>query len=383
MDYNNIEVIALTQKLVSIQSTNPGTYEKEIGEFIYDWMSRTGAEVHKDEFAKDRFNVVAHFPGEINDPALIYICHMDVVPTGEGWTYDPWKAEIIDGRMYGRGALDMKSGLAAAMIAFRDIFKSGKKPKHSFTFIASSDEEGNIMEGAEQAVKSGWITKNSWVLDCESTGGKIWFAHKGKTWFKISTHGKPAHGSTPWAGADAIAAMAEVITEIRTSIKSYPEDETFGVPSICFGTLKGGTSTNVVADECTLTIDMRLAPPLTIEASIKLVEDAITAGTGKIKGTTGTYEVIAQKPYIEFNPDSYLWKKLNETCEKVLGSIPETVMFTGYTDSGVVAAVTGNINCMSYGPKGDRLHQADEYVECDSVISTLNVITELIKDILY
>lgn len=384
MDYNNIEVIALTKQLVSIPSTNPGTYEKEIGDFIFDWFVReTGVEVVRDEFAPGRFNVVATLKGEIDDPAFVCINHMDVVPVGSGWTRDPWKAEIVDGKMYGRGTADMKSGLAAGMIAFRDIVKMGKKPKHTLRFIASADEEGNIMTGAIQALRSGYITEKSWVLDLEPSLGEIWGAHKGKTWFEITTKGTPAHGSMPWTGADAITAMAEVVTEIRTRIEALPEDEYFGISSVCFGTIKGGRSTNIVCDEVDLTIDMRLAPPLTTDASIKLVEDSIEAGTARIKGTTGSYKIIAQKPFVKLDENSILLKKLQKAIKEVTGSEAPTPVFTGYTDSGVVTAETGNVNCMSYGPKGGNYHQDDEWVDCESVLTVLEVCKKTIIDMIF
>ncbi|MBQ1408008.1 MAG: M20/M25/M40 family metallo-hydrolase, partial [Eubacterium sp.] len=118
---DNEELIRLTQKLVSIESSNIGTFEKEIGDFVYDWMSsETDTEVVKDEFEKDRFNVVSMLKSESDEPPLLIIAHMDTVPIGEGWEHDPF-GEIVGDRFYGRGAYDMKCGLATAMLAYRDI----------------------------------------------------------------------------------------------------------------------------------------------------------------------------------------------------------------------------------------------------------------------
>ena len=405
MNCENIEVIALTQKLVQIESTNVGTFEDEISKFITEWLrSNTKVEVVRDEFEPGRFNVAATLKGQVSHPNLLYIAHMDTVPVGNGWTKDPFRAEIIDGIMYGRGSCDMKAGLAATMIAFRKIEnhcrQNGIIPKHDFVFVASGDEE-DAMKGADYMVNTGLADKNTWVLDTEPTGGMearmkqlgatpdpsvkgyIMMAHKGKTWFKITTKGKAAHGSTPISGVDAIIAMAEVILEIRNRIATYAApDPKMGLPTVCFGTIHGGQNTNMVADECSIQIDMRLSPPLTTEGSLKLVEDAIVAGTARVPGSIGSYQVIAKRPYVAQNDDSFLLKSLQESCEKITGKRASLIVGTGYTDSGVIDGSTGSGNGMSYGPKGGNIHQPDEYVYCDSIIENLEVIIDLAGRIL-
>ncbi|RGX54729.1 MULTISPECIES: M20 family metallopeptidase [Anaerotruncus] len=386
MRYENVEVIALTRRLVQIESTNVGTFEGEISRFVADWLTQnTKAQVVRDEFEPGRFNVMATLKGKQAHPNLIYVAHMDTVPVGSDWTKDPFAAEIVDGKMYGRGAFDMKAGLACAMIAFRDFEKKcreeGLTPKYDFTFVGSGDEE-DVMKGADRLVEIGLADRQTLVLDTEPTSGEIYMAHKGKTWFEISTKGKAAHGSTPYKGADAIVAMAEVILEIKNRLDAYPEDPVMGRNTVCFGTINGGFNTNIVADRCAIQIDVRLAPPLTNEGSIKLVEDAIEAATARVPGTSGSYRVIAQRPYVQINEDSFLLKSLQDSCEKITGARPQPLVFTGYTDSGVIDGSTGCKNGMSYGAAGAHEHQADEYVECDSVIQSLEVYKDLTQRIL-
>lgn len=269
--------------------------------------------------------------------------------------------------------------IACGMLSFRDMVKMNKKPKRDIIFIATADEEGNIMKGAVQAIKSGYATKNSYALDHEPTSGKIYMAHKGKTWFKVTVQGAQAHGSMPWMGIDAIVGISEVVLGIKRRIDALPTDETFGQSSVCFGTIQGGFNTNVVADSASITLDMRLAPPLTSEGSLELVDEAIKEACEKVPGLTGTYEVIAKRPYILHNDESVLLKNLQECIKEVTGKYADTEVFTGYTDTGVIAAETGNTEGMSYGPAGMNYHQTNEYVDLDSVLE----VYEVSKKILY
>lgn len=390
------EVLQLTSKLVSIESTNKGTFEGAVGEFIQTWLkANTHAEVTTQEFLPSRFNVLATYKGQVAHPNLLYVCHMDTVPIGDGWTCDPFQTTIRDGRMYGRGTNDMKSGLAAAMIAFRDItnefYDKNILPRYDFIFIASGDEE-DVMVGADRLCTSGVATHDSLVLDMEPSlmfGGKgivdstvALFGHKGKTWFEITTEGKTAHGSLPDRGIDAVAAMAEIISEIRQAITKYPEDPVMGRPTVCFGRIQGGVNTNMVPDKCSLWIDMRLAPPLSVESSKQLVADAIVTGTGRVPGSKGSFNCFAERPFVLINEHSTLLAELDKASRQVFGKPCKPVVFNGYTDSGVIAGRCGNGECMSFGPSGDQVHQPDEYVDCQTVLDCLEVYKLVARNIL-
>lgn len=376
------EVVQLTQDLVRIESCNPGPCEGAMGDFVFDWFQKQGIAVVRDEVQPGRNNIVAKLEGEIADPALVFICHMDTVPLGEDWTSDPLDPWIQGDRMSGRGSSDMKSGLAAAMVAFRNIAKTGKKPKHTFYCIASVDEEA-LMLGAEKAISSGYITSKSWVLDAEPTDGYLKMAHKGKTWFQLTVHGVPAHASTPHTGADAIGAMGEIISAIRSRIAKLPVHPVMGACSATFGLIEGGTSFNAVPERCTVGIDMRLVPPVTNQQTIDLVNEAVAEGTAKVPGTTCTVEITAERPYVEQHDDSYLMAQMKQAIRTVTGKEPEMDFFPGYTDSAVAAATTGNRNCMSYGPGIMGVtHRPNEYVQCSDIVRVAKVLTQVARQIL-
>ena len=267
-EYEKLEEILLTQEMVRIESSNPGAYEKAMSDFIYDWFrSHTSAEIIREPVHEGRDNIVAILRGQSGAHNLTYICHMDTVPVGEGWDQPPLEGKILGGRLYGRGSCDMKSGLAAGMLAFRDIARRGAPLKYDFLFIATVNEE-DTMTGADQVVKDGYVNERSFVLDSEPTDSRIQVAHKGKTWFSLHTHGKTCHASTPQKGSDAIAAMAEIITRINHKLKRWPVHPEMGPCAATFGTIQGGLNTNIVPAECIAYVDMRLVPPVTNEQSI-------------------------------------------------------------------------------------------------------------------
>lgn len=386
MDNHNSDAMELTMKLVGIDSTDPGAYEKEIGEFISGYLSSFGIPVVKREVLPGRFNLMARLEGEKDAPPLVYICHMDTVTTGEGWTVPPFGAEVIRGRIYGRGACDMKSGLACALSAFTSMaekVRHGAKPARSLVFIGTVDEE-DFMRGAEAAIADGWVTKDCWVLDTEPTDGQIQVAHKGRTWFEITVNGVTAHASTPWKGADAIAAMAEIIAFIRRSVAACPVHPDLGSSTVTFGQIEGGYRPYVVPDSCRVWIDMRLVPPTDTDRAEAIVKDAIAAAAKEVPGITASYRITGSRPYVEKDENSPLLKELSRTCEEVNGEPAAVSYFPGYTDTAVIAGTLGNRNCMSYGPGNLELaHKPDEYVPCEDILRCEEVLTRLADRLLF
>ena len=386
MENHQSDATFLTQALIRIDSTDPGAYEKNVGEYIFKNLSSLSIPVIKKEVLPGRYNIMAKIQGEIDDPALVYICHMDTVTIGDGWTADPFGAEIIDGKIYGRGACDMKSGLACALSAFSSIAEeaaSGKPPKHSFVFIGTVDEE-DFMRGVEDVIKEGWVTEKSFVLDTEPTNGQIQVAHKGRTWFEITITGVTAHASTPWKGADAIAAMAELISSIRRKIGECPSHEDLGLSTVTFGQIEGGYRPYVVPDRCKVWIDMRLVPPIDTASAVSIVEQAISEASLAVPGITASYTITGDRPYIEKDENSPLLKALKAAAEETTGKPVSVTYFPGYTDTAVIAGKLHNHNCMSYGP-GDleMAHKPDESVPCEDILRCQEVLTRLARSILF
>lgn len=361
----------LAKELIQIESTNPGACESAVGEFISRRLSGLpGVTVKRQEVLPGRFNLMAELPGPEEEPALVWICHMDTVVVGEGWSRDPFGAEEEHGLLYGRGACDMKSGLACALSAFAKTAAAvaeGRKLCRRLVFIGSVDEE-DFMRGSEAAIAAGWVRRQDWVLDTEPTDGQIQVAHKGRTWFEVTVTGCTAHASMPWKGADAIAGMAELIREIRLEVEALPHHEDLGWSTVTFGQITGGYRPYVVPDTCKVWIDMRLVPPTDTKAAEKIVKRAAEAAKKAVPGIRTDWKITGDRPYVEKHEDSPLLAALREADASVTGRMTVTGPFPGYTDTAVIAGILGCENCMSYGPGSlSMAHKPDEFVPLEDI----------------
>ena len=380
--------VTMTKQMIQIESTDPGTYEQA----MVDWISKQLAgyqnvKLTYQEVLPGRPNLMAELPGDPTLPALVMICHMDTVVVGDGWTLPPFDALEKDGKIYGRGACDMKSGLACCLSAFQyaaeELQASGSAPKQTIKLICSMDEE-DFMRGSEACIRAGWVSAHDWVIDAEPTNGQIQMAHKGRTWYEIDVQGHTAHASTPWKGADAIAAMAEIICEIRHVIQAAPAHPDMGSSTVTFGQITGGYRPYVVPDHCKVWIDLRLVPPLNTKKTNEIVETAIAHAMQSITGISASYKITGDRPPIEQNPDSPLLKQLKESCCEITGAHPVVSCFTGYTDTAVIAGQLHNRNCMSYGPGClEAAHQPDEWVVIDDILRCEKVYLNLIKKLMF
>lgn len=389
----------LAQDLVKIDSSDPGAYEGEIEQHIkglveayiakLDSPALDAAEVRELEVLSGRRNLMITVPGVSDEPRLVYICHMDTVTLGDGWDADtpPLGATVRDDKLYGRGACDMKGGLACAIAALvhtlERIATKGALPHRGFSLICSVDEE-DFMRGSEAAIDAGWIGSREWVLDTEPTDGQIQVAHKGRTWFEIEMAGVTAHASQPWKGADAVAAMAEVVCSLRRAFAALPAHDELGPSTITFGQIEGGYRPYVVPDRAKVWVDMRLTPPTDTAAATRMVEQAIAGAEAAVPGCHGSYTVTGDRPAIERNPSSPLLAALKRAADDVTDADTTVGFFTGYTDTAVIAGKTGNHNCMSYGPGSLALaHKPNEYVPHADIVRCQNVLIALVDNTLW
>lgn len=421
--------IELTKKLVEIESTDPGAYEFEVEKFIKDYLldlkneKPDSIDIFESEVLDGRKNLMAvlkcknkdavgydilssHVGAKLFEPALrscnsrvhcecepelALICHMDTVVVGNDWSEKPFAAIEKDGKIYGRGSTDMKSGLAVALKTFEYAVKNidTKKMKRDFKVIFTVDEEAD-MKGVEKAIADKWVSEKSFVADLEPTDKMIQVSHKGRFWVKLFVKGKTAHASRPELGIDANACLAEIISYIRNEVKKLPADGEIGRTTVTFGMMSGGYEPYVVPDRAETTMDFRLAPPTYNHDIIKIINNAILNVKKIISNDVVVkYEITGDRPFVKKDDNSKFLQMMKDTIlsiyekEKNDDYIPIITSFSGYTDTAVIAATLNNKNTLSYGPGSLALaHKPDEYVEIKDIERCERVYRELVNNLL-
>ena len=390
------EVTRLAAELVRIDSSDPGAYEGELEHFVRAWLApRVDAARAADGTPLATLEELEALPGRTclratilaagaagagvagPGPAdLTLCCHMDTVQLGDGWSNDtPALGGVVrDGELWGRGSCDMKGGLACAMLAFSDaldaVRRRGCAPERSVSLLCTVDEE-DVMRGCDRG----------WVLDTEPTDSLARDAHKGRTWFELDMSGVTAHASTPWKGADAVAALSEAICHVRRAFQTLAPHASLGTSTVTFGQVEGGYSPYVVPDFARVWIDMRLVPPYDTAWARGLVEQAIARAEESVPGVRGSYRVTGDRPAIEPNPDSELLAALRDAARGE-GYDVGTGTFTGYTDTAVVAGICHNRECLSYGPGSlEVAHKPNEHVPVADLVRVRAVLSRLARGV--
>lgn len=197
-------------------------------------------------------------------PQLLFNSHIDVVPVGDrdNWQREPFAGEIADGVLYGRGSADAKGCMAPMIIAARALKQSGVELRGSLVVNPVSDEEVGGIKGAAWLVENQLVSPDAVVIG-EITTNRVAIAHKGVVWFKITTHGRTAHASTPWTGVNAISHMVTLLYHLERELETRLAPRRHPLtppPSYNLGTIRGGLKSNVVADFCQVELDRRLLP---------------------------------------------------------------------------------------------------------------------------
>lgn len=373
------EVIAVARDLVRIPSENPTGSEKKVGEFVSRWLAGAGVEVWREPVEGDRFNVAARIRGKTPGAvSLIWLAHMDTVPAGEGWSVDPFGGEIIEGRLYGRGSADMKGGLAAAMVAMKELAARERAPEGDLVLLATVDEEGPHMKGAMAALEKGWVKENSYLVAVEPSGLQVLAAHKGPLWYQLNTFGKMAHAGNPGRGVDAIHAMSACLVRLKELVEKLPyDDELLGRATVNIGKIDGGVKTNVVPDHCRAEVDLRATYPMTVAEADALIEQALQEGLMQVPGAKASWQRLGlPRPPQKMPESSPLLQAFLDSMQQVTGRA-EMAGFPAYTDGAIMAHKAGTPHCLTFGPGYlEQAHAVDEYVPVDHLVTTVKVLKE-------
>ncbi len=363
---------SLLSDLVSINSINPDLVpgapgESEIAHYIASWLEKAGLEVQLVESVSGRPNVVgvARGIGSRSGEAgrgktLLLNGHLDTVGTGDMQkAHQPF---IKDGRLYGRGAYDMKGGLAACMSAVAAAKKHDLRGDVIFTGVIDEEYASlGTMELANRLHADGAIV-------AEFTELQMILAHKGFVWLEIETLGKAAHGSRPDLGVDAIAHMGRVLVELEKlgqTLRSRPTHPLLGSGSLHASFIKGGRERSTYPDRCLLSVERRTLPGETPEA----VEAECLAILHELKSVDSSFNAVVRRDIdrspLETSSDVDIVKAVQGSATRVLGRPPNIAGVPFWTDAALLSAA--GIPSLLFGPAGSGAHADEEWVDLASV----------------
>ena len=355
------EVANLTARLVEIESINPdvvpgGSGEVAIARFVAAWCERAGLDVSLEEAAPGRPNVVAVARGSGGGRSLMLNAHTDTV--GVAGMSSPFTPRIDSGRVYGRGAYDMKGSLAACMLATVEAKRSPLAGDVILTAVA--DEEfasvGTEAVAANMGADAAIVT--------EPTEMQIAVAHRGFVHLEVETHGRAAHGSRPELGIDAIAKMGRVlvgIEELDGRLRSTPTHARLGSGGVHASLIEGGQEYSSYPARCVLQAERRTIPGETVVMVERELRDLVdAAGSGDDQFSADLRALASREPF-EVAEDEAIVQIVRRCATAALAAEPDIVGVPFWADSALLAGA--GIPTVLFGPRGEGAHAEVEWVE--------------------
>ncbi len=404
------EIVQFTADLVRIPTVNPpGEAYDACARFLGEYFERRAlgveyiaAEGRAEHTTRHpRVNVIGSRRGGPG-PVVHLNGHIDVVPAGDGWTVNPFGGLVRDGKIFGRGACDMKAGIAAAVFAVEAIERAGLTLPGTVEISGTVDEESGGFAGVAHLAESGRIAKGrtDYVIIPEPLNvDRICIGHRGVYWFEVTARGRIGHGSMPFLGVSAIDGMGRLLQSVReilmpalasrrTAVPVVPpgaRHATINVNGIDGGQPVGGIQTPCVADLCRAVFDRRFL----IEEGFDATKKEIAELVGRVAGDIGAAgvrfdlrDLMVVHP-VKTPDDSPVVAAVDRAIRRVLGRPAELVASPGTYDHKHVTRIAGIPHCIAYGPgELEMAHQPDEYCRIDDLVNATKVIAVSTLDLM-
>jgi succinyl-diaminopimelate desuccinylase len=321
-------------------------------------------------------NLLAHV-GESRAPILILNGHYDVVPAGAGWDVDPFAGIVSNGRVYGRGSVDMKGALACMIVAAEVLQDMSLLRNGALELSFVPDEESDGNSGSEFLVSTGYAKAEFCVIGEPSGLGTIWNAHKGCIAVEITIEGKPAHASTPWLGINAFEEAVFLVNKLNAELKPVLKERVSRQPCTVIGgeratvniggLVQAGAAFNVVPDNCVLTIDRRVIPEERLEDAKKELLSIIDEARKERMSFKATTKILSGSQPSYVAEDSLICKTVLASAKDACGIEPVVRMCTGTLD--MRHFVSGGVPTVAFGPGDLSLaHTNTESVAIDDLV---------------
>ena len=361
----------LVCELVAIESVNPdlvatGSGESKIAAFVAAWLAAEGLAVQVVEPVPGRASVIGVLAGAGGGTSLMMNAHMDTV--GAGGMKDPFVPVVREGRVYGRGAYDMKGSLAAIMIAARE---ARKLKLHGDVIIAAVADEEAASIGTAAVLKR---VEADAAIVTEPTEMRLCLAHKGFAWLEVETRGVAAHGSRPDLGADAIAHMGRILTgvlEVDRRLRAGRGHLLLGTGTIHASLVEGGQELSTYPARCVVTLERRTIPGEDGASALREVEALIAAARAEDPELEASVRLMLERPPSQLGADSFVTEAVEKAATEVLRREPEVIGVAYWMDMALSNAV--GIPTVAFGPSGEGAHADVEWVDLASLEACVQV----------
>ena len=362
----DLEAIEILKSLIAIPTVDPPGNEMEAAVAVQKILKEENIDSQIYDLGNGRANLVARLKGSGDRPALVFSAHFDTIPVDESqWTMPPFGGEIRDGKMYGRGATDMKSGLASMVCAAIELKRKGIKLSGDLILAFSAAENSSGM-GAIELTRCGELNSAGAMVISEPTSLKVFIAEKGALWLKAKAKGASGHAAfvADWRSdyGNAIVRMAKFIAQLEKLDLNFPHHPHLDYPTVNVGKISGGISAPIIPNSCTMDLDIRMVPGMEPDFILKKIQD--------LAGKYIEIEIIDYKPPVETEVEDPFVHMCIEACESVVGMKADVTGVPYYSDATVFAPAL-QIPIVIIGP-GEVGHSgiADEYVKISSMIKT-------------
>ncbi|OHX43810.1 M20 family metallopeptidase [Cytobacillus oceanisediminis] len=367
--------IQFLQQLLQIDSSNPPGNEHLVTEAFINRCKQNGLPFKVTMLDETRSNFEVTLPGK-SGKQLVLCGHMDTVSPGTGeWIYSPFSGEIADGRIYGRGSSDMKSGLAAMFLALEELYLTSTVPPAGVTFLATAGEEVDSC-GARVFIRENDCRKIDALIIAEPTNEKIVIGHKGALWLEITAYGKTSHGSMPEQGINAVDHMLKIVRLLdEMKIEWMTDRKPLGQSSLAVTMIEGGVQTNVIPDKCSIRADIRTVPPQSHSSFINMLKSKLDLLMDQEEIYKYSVETILDRPSILTDPA----EDIIQIAQMIKGESPVNHYGVSYYTDGAVLNPRSEIPTLIYGPGDEKLaHQPNEWVSLAAYQRSIQFYKQLI-----
>jgi len=361
----------LVCELVAIESVNPdlvatGSGESKIAAFVASWLAAEGLAVQVVEPVPGRASVIGVLAGAGGGTSLMLNAHMDTV--GAGGMKDPFAPVVREGRVYGRGAYDMKGSLAAIMIAAREA----KKLKlHGDVIVAAVADEEVASVGTAAVLKR---VEADAAIVTEPTEMRLCLAHKGFAWLEVETRGVAAHGSRPDLGVDAVGHMGRILTEVLKLDRRLHAGRghlLLGTGTIHASLIEGGQELSTYPARCVVKLERRTIPGEDGASALREIEEVISAARKEDPALEASARLLMERPPSQLGADSFVTEAVEKAATEELRRKPEVIGVAYWMDMALSNAV--GIPTVAFGPSGEGAHADVEWVDLASLETCVQV----------